>query len=196
MISKILLLLIFTFFSIEGEVKSISQEAAENEVCLSKEEKKLYDIINAYRKTKNLKPVALSSSLTKVAKLHAEDLMKNYKTGDKCNPHSWSGKGKWSSCCYTNDHKEAECMWNKPQEIAGYLSPGYEIVYWHSAAAAAEGALAGWQKSKSHNPIIINDGMWKKVDWGAIGVAIYEQYAVVWFGEMTDEKGPAEMCVN
>lgn len=157
-------------------------------ICLSPEEKELYTLINAYRKSKKLKAVPLSASLTQVAKAHAVDLMKHYKKSDKCNPHSWSDKGSWTSCCYTNDHKQAECMWNKPMEIAGYNSPGYEIVYWHSAAAKAEGALKGWQQSKSHNPVIINDGMWAQVEWQAIGVAIYEQYAVVWFGEMADEK--------
>lgn len=164
------------------------------EVCLTPEEKKLYDIINAYRKTKKLKAVPISTSLTQVAKLHAIDLMENYKKSDKCNPHSWSNNGNWTSCCYTNDHKQAACMWDKPKEIADYESPGYEIVYWHSAAAQADGALKGWQQSKSHNPIVINDGMWNQVEWNAIGVAIYEQYAVVWLGEMVDPKGAAKLC--
>lgn len=181
-------------FSPPAAAEAPSTSVAAEEVCLTQEEKKLYDIINAYRKTKKLKAVPISSSLTQVAKLHAIDLMENYKRNDKCNPHSWSDKGSWTSCCYTNDHKQAACMWDKPKEIAGYESPGYEIVYWHSAAAEAEGALKGWQQSKSHNPIVINDGMWDQVEWKAIGVAIYEQYAVVWFGEMVDGKGAAKLC--
>jgi len=172
----------------------VSSTPVDAAICLSQEEKQLHEIINAYRKTKKLKAVPISASLTQVAKAHAVDLMDNYKKSDKCNPHSWSKSSKWSGCCYTNDHKQAACMWDKPKEIAGYESPGYEIVYWHSAAAQPEGALKGWQKSKSHNPIIINDGMWSKVDWNAIGVAIHEQYAVVWFGEMADPKGKAAVC--
>ena len=31
--------------------------------------------------------------------------------GNKCNLHSWFGK---YSCCYTSDHKNPECVWNKP----------------------------------------------------------------------------------
>lgn len=191
-----IILYLFTFYLSPSSYVPTTIALEKEEVCLSSEEKKLYDIINAYRKTKKLKPVPLSASLTKVAQLHAIDLMDNYKKSDKCNPHSWSNKGAWTSCCYTNDHKQAACMWDKPKEIAGYESPGYEIVYWHSAAAQAEGALKGWQQSKSHNPIIINDGMWEQVDWNAIGIAIYQQYAVVWFGEMIDEKGPAKNCNN
>lgn len=190
----IIVYLLISFFSPFAKVAEPSSSTTVEEVCLSPEEKKLYDIINAYRKTKKLKAVPISSSLTQVAKLHAIDLMENYKKNDKCNPHSWSNKGNWSSCCYTNDHKQAACMWDKPKEIAGYESPGYEIVYWHSAAAQADGALKGWQQSKSHNPIVINDGMWNQVEWNAIGVAIYEQYAVVWFGEMVDPKGAAKLC--
>lgn len=190
----IIVYLLISFFSPFVKAAEPFTSTTVEEVCLSPEEKKLYDIINAYRKTKKLKAVPISSSLTQVAKLHAVDLMENYKKSDKCNPHSWSNKGNWTSCCYTNDHKQAACMWDKPKEIAGYESPGYEIVYWHSAAAQADGALKGWQQSKSHNPIIINDGMWDQVEWNAIGVAIYEQYAVVWFGEMVDGKGAAKLC--
>lgn len=193
MILYFLLINFFIGISID-ETAGLDPVEPVEEVCLSPEEKKLHTIINAYRKSKKLKPVPLSASLTKVAQVHARDLMDNYTKSDKCNPHSWSKKGGWTACCYTNDHKQAQCMWDKPQEIAEYYSPGYEIVYWHSAAAQADGALAGWQKSKGHNPIIINEGMWEKVNWGAIGVAVYEQYAVVWFGEMQDEKGAAKMC--
>lgn len=194
MILHIILYLFVSFLSsFKGDIEPDLSPAIE-EICLTSEEKKLHDIINAYRKTKKLKPVPISSSLTQVAKLHAIDLMENYKKSDKCNPHSWSDKGNWTSCCYTNDHKQAACMWDKPKEIAGYESPGYEIVYWHSAAATADGALKGWQQSKSHNPVVINDGMWNQVEWNAIGVAIYEQYAVVWFGEMADAKGAAKLC--
>lgn len=190
----IILYLLISFFSPFAKVAAPSSSNTAEEVCMTPEEKKLYDIINAYRKTKKLKAVPISTSLTQVAKLHAIDLMENYKKSDKCNPHSWSNKGNWTSCCYTNDHKQAACMWDKPKEIAGYESPGYEIVYWHSAAAQADGALKGWQQSKSHNPIVINDGMWNQVEWNAIGVAIYEQYAVVWLGEMVDPKGAAKLC--
>ena len=92
----------------------------EDGVCLSEEEKKLYDIIMAYRKTKKLKPIPYSAKLSKVAQTHVRDLAENYayEKDAACNPHSWSNKGKWSSCCYTSDHKKAKCMWDKPKEIA------------------------------------------------------------------------------
>ena len=164
--------------------------SSEPSVCLSPEEKKLYDLMMAYRQKKGLEPIKLSARLTLVAQTHARDLADNYKFDpkNKCNPHSWSSKGEWSSCCYTSDHQKAACMWDKPKEIAGYNSAGYEIAYYSSAGASADEGLQGWQKSPSHNPLIINEGIWKKVKWKAIGIAFYKEYGIVWFGEQEDER--------
>jgi uncharacterized protein YkwD len=165
--------------------------------CLSSEEKKLYDMIMAYRKSRGLPPIKLSARLTQVAQTHARDLAANYKFDpkNKCNPHSWSSKGKWSSCCYTSDHKKAQCMWDKPKEIAEYMSPGYEIAYYSSAGASAIEGLEGWKKSPSHNPLIVNEGMWSNVNWKAIGIGLYKEYGIVWFGEL-DDPGDINLCLN
>lgn len=169
-------------------------ELPNSETCLSKEETKLVTLVNAYRKTKRLPSIPVSKKLTIVAKLHARDLADNYQfdPNGKCNPHSWSESDIWSSCCYTNDHKEAECMWNKPQEIANYESNGYEIAYYSSSGASAEEGMAGWKKSKGHNPLLINSGTWKQAEWKAMGVGIYKEYAVVWFGQLADSDKPCE----
>ena len=156
-------------------------------VCFEPEEKKLYDLIMEYRKSLNLEPIPVSAKLIHVAQVHARDLSENYDPGNsKCNLHSWSKKGKWKSCCYTDDHKEAECMWNKPKEITGYPGNGYEISYFSSTGANAEAGIAGWKLSHGHNQVIINEGIWKKVKWNAIGIGVYKEYGVVWFGEMED----------
>lgn len=154
-------------------------------------------MIMAYRKSMGLDPIPLSAKLTRVAQTHVRDLADHYKFDprNKCNPHSWSSHGKWSSCCYTNDHKEAECMWNKPKEIADYSSPGYEIAYYSSAGAFAAEGLEGWKKSPSHNPLIINEGIWEKVKWKAIGIGLYKEYGVVWFGELEDPT-EIEVCTD
>lgn len=173
-----------------------ADKSVETDVCLSAEEEKLYRMINDYRKKKKLDPIPFSAKLTKVAQVHAKDLA-DYYTFDPtntCNPHSWSENGFWSSCCYTNDHKEAQCMWSKPKEIAGYDNPGYEIAYYSSAGASAEEGLQGWQKSPSHNPLLVNSGMWKKATWEGIGIGIYKEYAVVWFGQMKDDESKISRC--
>ena len=171
-------------------------ETTEVDVCLSAEEAKLYKLINEYRKDKKLKPIPYSAKLSMVAQAHAKDLADNYEFDydNKCNPHSWSKKGNWSSCCYTNDHKQAQCMWDKPKEIAGYNSPGYEIAYYSSSGATAEEGLEGWKDSKSHNPLLINLGMWKDIKWEGVGIGIYKEYGVVWFGQLADEQNEIVEC--
>jgi uncharacterized protein YkwD len=172
--------------------------AEDQQVCLSAEEKKLYSIIMDYRKSKGLPKIPISAKLTKVAQVHANDLMIHYRfdVDNKCNPHSWSKKGNWSACCYTSDHKQAKCMWDKPKEIADYSSPGYEIAYYSSGGATAQEGLEGWQKSPAHNPLLINEGMWSKVKWKAIGIGIYKQYGIVWFGETEDTTAIGQCQLN
>lgn len=159
------------------------------EVCLSAEEKKLYDLIMEYRKSKNLEAIPFSPKLTLVAQTHARDLADNYKFDpkNKCNPHSWSKNGSWTSCCYTNDHKQASCMWTKPQEIAGYSGNGFEIAYYSSLGANATEGIEGWKLSPGHNPLLINSGTWENIKWKAIGIGIYKEYGLVWFGEVEDD---------
>ncbi|MDZ4715321.1 MAG: CAP domain-containing protein [Cytophagales bacterium] len=161
-------------------------------VCVSEEEDKLYRLIMQYRKTKKLKGIPFSSKLTQVAQAHVRDLVKNfdYENRGDCNPHSWSSDGLWAPCCYTSDHKQAACMWNKPSEIAGYESEGYEIAYYSSGEANADEGLEGWKRSPGHNPLLINTGTWAKIEWRAIGIGIYSHYAVVWFGVLPDPSQP------
>lgn len=157
-------------------------------ICLNSEEKKLYEMIMEYRKSKGLEPIPISIKLTEVAQVHARDLADNYEfdVDNKCNPHSWSKKGKWTSCCYTSDHKQASCMWSKPKEITGYAGNGFEIAYYSSSGANAKEGLDGWKISPGHNPLLINLGMWSKVKWQAIGIGMYKEYGIVWFGEVAD----------
>jgi hypothetical protein len=188
----ILISFLFTvFFNIPENQPDLLKD-----ICLSPEEQQLYQVINNYRKQKKLNPIPISASLSKVAQLHAKDLMENFDLEQikKCNPHSWSAEGDWTACCYTDDHKDPKCMWEKPREITGYEAAGYEIVYWNSGTANAAKALEGWKKSPGHNQVMINSDMWKKVTWNAVGVGIYGNYAVAWFGEAEDEKGVPGKC--
>ncbi|WP_175402888.1 CAP domain-containing protein [Mangrovivirga cuniculi] len=166
----------------------------EEDICLNEKEIKLHELLNNYRIDKNLAPVEISSKLTKVAQAHAKDLGDNYELNDDCNPHSWSSEGDWTSCCYTNDHKKATCMWYKPNEIANYGAHGYEIIFYHSHEATPDDALLGWQESDAHNPVVINSGIWEKIDWKAMGVAVRGSWAVVWFGPAPDPSPKPGLC--
>ena len=67
----------------------------------TEEENKLYKLLMEYRSEKGLTAIPISKSLTIVAQTHAKDLQENTTRQGNCNLHSWSNKGKWSSCCYT-----------------------------------------------------------------------------------------------
>jgi uncharacterized glyoxalase superfamily protein PhnB len=171
--------LIVFLFVIVPSVNIFSQQ-------LTQSEEELYRLLMEYRKQKNLPSIPISSSLSFVAKTHANDLQNNSPEG-KCNMHSWSDKGRWNSCCYTSDHAMARCMWDKPRELTSYKGNGYEIAHWNSGKASPIGALNGWKSSPGHNAVIINGGVWTE-KWNAIGIGISENYAVVWFGMEKDEE--------
>lgn len=148
---------------------------------LTSQEQKLYQLLNDYRESKGLKKIPLNEDLNTVAKAHCKDLMENNPFHGRCNLHSWSYKGEWSGCCYTNDHSKASCMWDKPKELTDYSGPGYEIAYWNSEGVTAERSLESWKKSHSHHELILNEGIWDE-EWEAVGIGMYREYACIWFG--------------
>ncbi len=155
---------------------------------LTKEESKLYDIIMEYREERGLPRIPLSKSLTFVAQTHVKDLQTSRLLNNTCNMHSWSSNGNWTSCCYTADHANASCMWNKPSELTTYKGNGYEIAHGsYGASVTAEDALKGWKGSSGHNDVIINKGIWSS-PWNAIGIGLLNGFAVVWFGNEIDKE--------
>ena len=170
-----------------------------DESCLNEDEYRLYKLINEYRAEDDLPWITLSSSLCYVAGAHAWDLHVNRPDQGKCNMHSWSDEGPWSSCCYTDDHDEAECLWTKPAELTDYNGFDYQIAYFKSMTAEehndiAFAALEGWKESPGHDHMIMNRYGWKRMHWRSMGVGIFGNYVVVWFGEEHDEDGRPEHC--
>lgn len=167
--------------------------------CLTETEAVLARLINEYRAERHLPPVILSVSLGRVARMHAIDQTNNHTYGSRCNLHSWSADGNWSSCCYTPDHRRASCMWNKPRELTNYQGDGYEISFYStftyaSPEAFARDILEGWKHSPHHNEVIVNKGIWRSTEWEAMGIGIYGEYANVWFGKVADPAGIPDVC--
>lgn len=191
---KIILPVLFIFFNPQWKSGSKNEQSSliPEKICLSPFEAALYDKLNAYRAEHQLPAISLSASLTLVAQAHCRDLTVNQPHDDeKCNMHSWSRKGPWSACCYTPDHKKSECMWNKPRELTEYKGDGFEIAfystaYYPDAGAFAKDAIESWSKSKGHNDVILNRGTWKKLNWNAVGIGFYGEYATIWFGTQND----------
>ena len=142
--------------------------------------------VNAYRVDNGLAALPASSSMCIVSELHVADLADHAPhtgPGD-CNLHSWSDQGSWSACCYTSDHAQAQCMWDKPGELSAYPGNGYEIAA--SGVGTPDSAVNAWSGSPGHNDVMLNQGTWNGFPWGAMGAAIDDGFAVVWFGQETD----------
>ena len=178
-----------------------SPASSSQPICVSSQELALYKALMQYRKEKKLPSIPLSPNLTKVAQMHAEDVANHFPFAEGCNLHTWSESTAWSGCCYTADHAQAKCMWDKPRELSNYTGSGFEIssIYlWNNDVKAkdipTENAMNGWKKSKGHNDIITNQGAWKDKSFKAIGVGTYKGYACVWFGMEPDNEARPVVC--
>ncbi len=198
----ILFLFIFSFTVFTSSITK-NEKVITPDTCVSSDELKLYNLVNEYRKKNNLPIIPLSKSLTYVAQQHCKDLQLNKPDlNDKCNAHSWSSKGKWTACCYTSDHKQASCMWNKPKEMTSYTDYGFEISAGSSKpeygggtfVMTPEEALKLWQGSVHHNDVILNKDIWADRKWNAIGVGIYKSFSVIWFGSLADGEKVPVLC--
>lgn len=171
--------------------------------CLSTKEAELLRLVNEYREYHNLPPVANARSLNKVARLHAIDLVENRPAegqdsrGLDCSLHSWSKNGSWTAGCYTQDHINANLMWDKPREISNfsYNGDGYENAYATSDSEVTPAkVLEAWKASPSHNAILLESGVWKGSNLLSLGVGIYKNHAVIWVGSQIDSLGAMQAC--
>lgn len=164
------------------------------------EEKALIQLVNAYRAEHGLSVVPLSASLTIVAQLHLVDLVAFQPDQAPCNAHSWSAQAGGTECCYTPDHAESKCMWDKPRELTTYTGDGFEIAFGSTDkafaryVATANDALESWKGSPGHNDVLLQRGSWEGVEWKAMGVAVYKGFAAIWFGQEPDPKGTPPAC--
>lgn len=161
--------------STTGDVEGCSADAIE-----------LINLVNVYRGENGLPAIPASPSLCEVSTLHVHDLAENspHTQPGGCNLHSWSDQGPWSACCYTPDHAQAQCMWDKPTQLTVYPGNGYENAA--SGVGSPAQALELWKGSQGHNEVILNLGIWVDHPWQALGADVYQGYSVLWFGEEVD----------
>tara|TARA_R110002096_G_scaffold361075_3_gene554130 strand:- start:20696 stop:21376 length:681 start_codon:yes stop_codon:yes gene_type:complete len=153
----------------------------------SAEALQLIAMVNDYRGENALPPIPASTSLCIVGDAHVGDLIDNNPDApSQCNMHSWSDQGAWSPCCYTADHAQAQCMWDKPRELTAYTGNGYENAAGGGGTITPSQALSLWQNSSGHNAVILNEGIWANQEWKAMGAGFQNGYAVLWFGSATD----------
>jgi uncharacterized protein YkwD len=145
---------------------------------LEAEEEKLYQLLNDYRAQNGLPAIPRSPALNLVANRHVRDLAGNVRRLT----HGWS------NCPYdASDSTTYACMWEAPKRLnTAYSGMAYENAHFKSDGATAESALSSWQASEEHRAVLLNQDVWQTYDWQAIGVGIYENYAVLWFGKEAD----------
>mmetsp|Transcript_11588 Transcript_11588/g.13221 ORF Transcript_11588/g.13221 Transcript_11588/m.13221 type:complete len:367 (-) Transcript_11588:164-1264(-) len=159
----------------------------------------LYDLMMQYRNSLGKPTVPISSGLTRVAEVHCEDLYASHypmsgrnTTPEGCNTHSWYNPPNGATpCCYTADHNQAKCMWDKPKQLSSYQGNGYEIAHGPLPSANAAIWLEDWKRSKGHNDVIVENPPFQS-PFHAVGVACCgtpdRQFAVTWFGTEYDQQ--------
>lgn len=191
---KTLRLIAFTMLLSFIGILSFAQKELPKDLCISADEYRLYQLINALRKVNDMPSIDLSASLSQVAHLHVTDLNKNHPDTSICNLHSWSNKGDWSACCYQAYVLKQECMWDKPKELTPYKYRGYELAYWNQDSIVPDSLMTLWLKIPEVQNMLLNRGVYEKKKWLAAGVGIEKAYVVVWFGQVKDKEPGPKFC--
>lgn len=194
---NLLFLLIISAFSvIAGTVPANFSGNDSVIIGISQDENILFNMINDMRRQNKLPSIPLSINLCKVAQTHIADLIK-WKPQEKgCSLHSWSGSGKWTSCCNTKEVFGIQCMKAKPREITGYPGDGYELIYWGEENATPAEAATLWKQVDASADMILSRAKWNGYQWQAIGVGIKSGYAVLWLGDAEDKNTELKSTVN
>lgn len=181
-----LLIIVFSYCKISfAQINCDGKKLFTEEKCNGDEidaaERELYRIVNEYRLQNNLPAVPISDSLSVLANRHLLDIVFNLKNLT----HSWS------NCPFDiKDSNTWNCVFDSPKRLKiKYKGKGFENLYRTTDSNVSPFlALEAWKKSPSHRGLILNSDNWKETKFNAIGIAIYGQYAAVWFGsaEETD----------
>jgi hypothetical protein len=166
------------------------------DICLTKEEYRLYSMINEYRTQKGLDIIPISKSLCYVAKIHARDLFINHPDTSFCSLNSWSDKGKWTACCHSKYAPNPSCIVNKPAELTKYTGEGHELSYWDSEQPNPDTVFNFWISIDQAREVLLNQKKWSYFNWKALGVGLYKGYACVWVGEVIDIEPEPTLCID
>jgi hypothetical protein len=164
--------------------------------CLTKDEYRLYTLINEYRTKNGLGIIPISRSLCYVAKVHARDLYLNNPDTSICSLNSWSDKGQWTACCHSGATPSPACIVNKPKELTKYPGEGHEIAYWESEQLNPDTIVNFWKSVDATKEILLNQKRWSYFSWKAIGIGLYKGYACVWVGDQPDIEPEPTLCSN
>jgi hypothetical protein len=185
-----LIILIILMFSGAGTFGQVP------DICLTKEEYRLYSVINEYRAKQGLSIIPVSRSLCYVAKVHARDLYFNRPDTGFCSLNSWSDKGMWTACCHSKYTPNPSCIVNKPAELTKYAGEGHEVCYWESEDLQPDTVFKFWLSVEPSRELLLNQKKWSYFTWNAMGVGLYKGYACVWVGEGRDTIPEPKLCAD
>jgi hypothetical protein len=171
-----------------------AQKSIPDGFCISFDEQMLYDKLNLLRKDYGKSDIEFSKSLSFVAAVHIEDLIKNHPDTSVCNLSSWSDQGDWTACCHNPYLPQQDCMWDKPKELTPYTYRGYELVSYFEEGFTADSVLLLWAETKEVLDMILTEGDYKSKKWITMGVAMNDEYVSVWFGQRSDRLGEPDIC--
>jgi len=164
--------------------------------CLTRDEYRLYSLINEYRVKNGLGVIPVSRSLCYVAKIHARDLFMNNPDTAFCSLNSWSDKGKWTPCCHSAFTPNPACIVNKPKELTKYPGEGHEISYYGTENLNPDTILNFWKSTEITRELLLNQKKWSNFTWKAIGIGLYKGYACMWVGDVMDTIPEPTLCPN
>jgi hypothetical protein len=173
-----------------------AQKVIPDEFCVSLEEQLLFDKLNLLRKDYGKPAVDFSKSLSYVAKLHVEDLLRNHPDTSVCNLSSWSDKGEWTACCYNPYVPNQDCMWDKPKELTPYTYRGYELAGYFEGSFTVDSVINLWSNSKAVLDMLLTEGNFKEKKWICMGLSMNQDYVSVWFGQRADKMGEPDICTS
>ena len=187
-----LLMLLFVIFP--GSGAAYAQKKIPADFCISPEERTLFDAINTLLADYDKKPLKLSASLSYVARLHVDDLLKNRPDTSVCNLSSWSDKGTWTPCCYNKYVRDPDCMWKKPKELTTYPYRGYELAGYFEDEFTPDSVIALWASQKEVLDMLLTNGNYSKKTWVVMGIGMNSHYVSVWFGQRPDKVKKPAVC--
>lgn len=184
----------FVFIILFSAENIHAQKQIPEEFCVTLEEQLLFDKINILRDDYGKNSIEFSKSLSYVAKLHVEDLLKNHPDTSVCNLSSWSDKGEWTSCCYNPYVPNQDCMWDKPKELTPYTYRGYELVGYFEGSFNVDSVIDLWSNSKVVLDMLLTEGNFKQKQWICMGLSMNKNYVSLWFGQRADKMGEPDIC--
>ncbi len=192
--SHIYLKITLLFFMLWMQNVIFAQKSIPKGFCVSNEEAKLADAINLLRIDYGKPKIQFSTSLSYVAKTHTTDLQINHPDTSICNLSSWSDKGNWTPCCYSEYVHKPKCMWDKPKELTPYPYRGYELVMYFEDSFNFDSVINLLSDSKEALDMLLTRGIYEKKKWMCLGAGISDNYVAIWFGQRKDKLKPPHIC--